>query len=37
MFYQKLLATILYITKKIAKVQPSLRGQVAANQSTTTL
>ena len=32
MFYQKLLAIRININKKIAKAQPSLRGQVEANQ-----
>ena len=31
-FYQKLLATIMYINKNIAKVQPRFRGQVEVNQ-----
>ena len=31
-FYQKLLATIMYINKNIAKVQPRFRGHVEENQ-----
>ena len=31
-FYQKLLATIIYINKNITKAQARLRGQVEANQ-----
>ena len=31
-FYQKLLAIIIYINKNITKEQPRLRGQVEANQ-----
>ena len=32
MFYQKILATITQINKNIAKAQPKLQRQVAANQ-----
>ena len=31
-FYQKLLATIIYINKNIAKAEPRLRDQVQENQ-----
>ena len=32
MFKQKLLATIIYVHKNIAKVQPRFRGHVEENQ-----